>query len=573
MLFIEPYEKCAEIFSKIINKKIIVTISANSNFKTDDVEITLPQKTGVFSSWNIYYTGFEHELAHIVFKSDSRTRDHEIKNLECKWHLVGNDLFNIIEDLRINSLWGCLYLGSQKRFDKVYNTIIADILKSNPDILNTATEDVYQFLRVISLLVFGAEPANDTQKWFKETIEQVKFKSFEATVIVWRLVMKKIQELFNKMTEEQHKTEEKEIQKGEWQLKKENSAHAICEINRELEKIKRYNDSGSLYSTSQKTDTALIKHISQEAEEQEENLPQLLEKCEKNAQKQVNRIIERLEKIERTTFREQEIQESREKYERYSMDSPNFDEEEVRKKAMTLKKVIHKYSKRTDLGLVEQGEELNIDSYLQFIINKKDGCIFKDNKFEKGILILCLLDMSSSMCNEQKYKYVSEVCALLQLCLKRTAKFEVFTYGTDGKHGNNLSNVKIKRCDYKELLILYARGDSITPTQHALNWIRKYGKQNQYYQKKLVLLITDGAPYFPEHTQEKSKEETRQEVAKIKQNAYYFYAINIKSLCYPKLEENCNYMYGKNFYSIIKPEQIKTEVMKHVIGNILRIVK
>jgi hypothetical protein len=65
-------------------------------------------------------------------------------------------------------------------------------------------------------------------------------------------------------------------------------------------------------------------------------------------------------------------------------------------------------------------------------------------------------------------------------------------------------------------------------------------------------------------------------VAKIKQNAYYFYAINIRyylSRGYPELKQNCDYMYGKNFYSIIEPEQIKIEVMRYIIGSILRIVK
>jgi uncharacterized protein YegL len=575
MLFIEPYEKCAEIFSKITHRKIKVVLSNDFNFKTDGVEITLPSPiSSLFKNWSIYYTGFEHELAHIVFNSDSRIRGKEVSKLVRGWKQVGNNLFDIIEDIRVNSLWGCLYLGSQKRLDKVYNTVTTSILESNPDIFNLATKDIQQFVRIIALLVYGAEPANDTQKWFKDTIEQVKFKSFEATVVIWKLVMKKIQELFNKMTEEQHKTEEKEIQKGEWQLKKENSAHAICEINRELEKIKRYNDSGSLYSTSQKTDTALIKHISQEAEEQEENLPQLLEKCEKNAQKQVNKVIRQLERVERTTLSEQEIKES--PIETNKWNDANFDEKELQQKAMLLKKVIHKYSKRSDLGLIEQGEELNIDSYIQFIINKKDSCIFKDNKFERGILVLCLLDISGSMQEAHKCKYTAEVCALLQLCLKRTARFEVFTYGTHNHTDKSLANVKINRCDYKELLKLYAYSDSLTPTQHALDWIRKYGKQNQYYQKKLILLITDGSPYFPAHTHEKSIEETRQEVAKIKQNAYYFYAINIRyylSRGYPELKQNCDYMYGKNFYSIIEPEQIKIEVMRYIIGSILRIVK
>jgi uncharacterized protein YegL len=536
------------------------------NFKTDGIEIILPNsQSGLFGKWSIYYTGFEHELAHIVFNSDSITRNKETHKLPDHWRIVGSNLFDVIEDIRVNSLWGCLYLGSQKRLYKVYNTVTTSILESNPDILNLATENVYQFVKIIALLVYGAEPANDTQKWFKDTIEQVKFKSFEATVVIWKLVMKKIQELFNKTIEEQKQRAEEETLE-EFELKKENSTKAQQKINNEFGKINHHIGNGmSSYTNTQKIDKKLT---AQESDEQE-----VLEKCEKKAQQQVNKVIAQLEQVERTTLSEQEIKESPTEIIDTKWSDVNFDEEELQEKAMLLKKVIHKYSKRTDLGLIEQGEELNIDSYIQFIINKKDGCIFKDNKFERGILVLCLLDMSGSMQCQHKCKYTAEVCALLQLCLKKTARFEVFTYGTYNHKDKSLTNVKINRCNYKELLKLYAYSDSLTPTQHALDWIRKYGKQNQYYQKKLILLITDGVPYFPAHTQEESKEETRQEVAKIKQNAYYFYAINIESMDSYQLKDHCNYMYGKNFYSIINPEQIKTEVMKHVIGSILRIMK
>lgn len=119
--------KLVETFASILNRKIWVVSGPNAC--TDLRQITLP-----LDSPHAYQLA-EHELAHIVFKSNIALKLEfidqytiAVQQTMLKYGVTAspealstvlNDIVNILEDHRVNSLWGVLYPGSFNRITQM----------------------------------------------------------------------------------------------------------------------------------------------------------------------------------------------------------------------------------------------------------------------------------------------------------------------------------------------------------------------------------------------------------------------------------------------------------------------
>jgi hypothetical protein len=153
----------------------------------------------------------KHELAHIYFESDlslrwtfvqtvirgladrspeplnSLTRDRLSEDLSF--------LVNILDDIRVNSLWGLLYPGDGIKMDEWYFQTVA------PAMFKRAMEeyeggDVDHLFTYAILLCLNQEPTSTRWGRFREDIEEARdnayFKDFEALLIVVRSLVEKI---------------------------------------------------------------------------------------------------------------------------------------------------------------------------------------------------------------------------------------------------------------------------------------------------------------------------------------------------------------------------------------------
>lgn len=131
---IEVSSKTVDMFSSLIRTPLSLRDSRSKAAYTDGITIWAP-----FQGKDLYEL-VEHEIAHILFKSDSVARDRFIHiyqerisraakslGLDVDIGAIGEMLqsvIGILEDRRVNSLWGRVYEGSAKLIDRSYRELV-----------------------------------------------------------------------------------------------------------------------------------------------------------------------------------------------------------------------------------------------------------------------------------------------------------------------------------------------------------------------------------------------------------------------------------------------------------------
>ena len=129
----ELFNKLTLLFSKVKNKPLKIYFHENSkkhyitlNKRQDTYEIHTDPLDQMLDT----KTAFEHEASHYLFNSPLKTLKKylfEILGSNYTYELKGQHIkaiksvFNILEDIRIESLYGMINLGSKSRFNKVKN--------------------------------------------------------------------------------------------------------------------------------------------------------------------------------------------------------------------------------------------------------------------------------------------------------------------------------------------------------------------------------------------------------------------------------------------------------------------
>lgn len=200
--------KLVDIFAGITGRKIWVTDGPMA--QTDCRQITVPMDDPYA------YVLTEHEISHILFKSDPIakgwfverytahvTKAAALQRVELVPDLIQKALdmiIGVIEDHRVNSLWGVLYPGSFNRLHRV-------------------TQDIYlgytDIARLNLLVYFGcleagvAVPACKYDRYKKHMVEalrRVELKGFSATLAMSKwLVMRLIDVLIEEAVGSGHR--------------------------------------------------------------------------------------------------------------------------------------------------------------------------------------------------------------------------------------------------------------------------------------------------------------------------------------------------------------------------------
>lgn len=126
----EKYERRARGFESVIGHNINI-IWGNYHPKTDGVNIWLPdQRRETFQTEDDFRCAFSHEIAHIVFDTDTQNMAKWIDAYDngSRLHFhdpfglmgqIAEDLINCLEDHRVDSLYGELLPGAGDRFAEV----------------------------------------------------------------------------------------------------------------------------------------------------------------------------------------------------------------------------------------------------------------------------------------------------------------------------------------------------------------------------------------------------------------------------------------------------------------------
>jgi len=131
------YNKTANIFGKIMGKKIKVKFEDKGNCKvvqsiTDKDKLTIhlnPFNTYVTGE-EVFYSCEEHELAHPLFKSDAIARQRFADGMQTRYREFGirkgmaENVARCLDDQRIESCWSEIYPGSEQYFKQLRKGII-----------------------------------------------------------------------------------------------------------------------------------------------------------------------------------------------------------------------------------------------------------------------------------------------------------------------------------------------------------------------------------------------------------------------------------------------------------------
>lgn len=192
----------------------------------------------------------KHELAHIYFESDIALRLDFVKALvkrledRSKERLAAvtrdkliDDLcffINILDDVRVNSLWGLIYPGDGMKMEDWYQG------KIGPEMLERAEEefpdgDIEHLFTYAILLCIGQDPKSTRWERFRPEIEEardrVHYQSFEALLVIVRELVEKIAEEIAEKDDQEPQAAPSPKDSGDKTKKSEpNLAKALAEI-------------------------------------------------------------------------------------------------------------------------------------------------------------------------------------------------------------------------------------------------------------------------------------------------------------------------------------------------------
>jgi hypothetical protein len=170
----------------------------------------------------------KHELAHIYFKSDIPLRlvfvNKLISDLEAESkknfpHVVRSKLqedlcffINILDDVRVNSLWGLLYPGDGVDMDEWYSGIIGRQMMKEA-MRKYPRGDVLDLFTYMKLMVLGQEPTSSRWGRFEKEVDHVRhgvlFTTFPATLqLVEELTYKVAREILEDIKDADEKEKE-----------------------------------------------------------------------------------------------------------------------------------------------------------------------------------------------------------------------------------------------------------------------------------------------------------------------------------------------------------------------------
>ena len=190
----------------------------------------------------------------------------------------------------------------------------------------------------------------------------------------------------------------------------------------------------------------------------------------------------------------------------------------------------------------EEGEEIDIDSYIQQLPSAyKDNDIFVSSKDEPGLHIVYSADCSGSM-DGFPLKLLRDVTATIKKSLEREPKIKMSMIGWGGGVKTGIS-VHSTMDDINKFTVLDHYGG--TPEANAL-WYSSTWLQRQPEVSKVIFFVSDGA--F-------STELAKEQVEIARGNNLHVFGIGI---CDQGMDEQYRYIFGPGNYTIVDEGSYKS---------------
>jgi hypothetical protein len=527
------FYKTTSIFSEIEKKEIILRFIAEDippQTKKGIIFLPIVKIPPLIKDEDDLYTALEKELAHQVFGTDYVKAEKWAKEkYKAMWEL-GYAVWKILEDQRVESLWGKLYKGSLFRFKVRREFLLANQATNIIEVFLAARGKRYDLI---------PEELQEQVIYFEKYLQKVELSGPLASFLITEKIMKAIVD----SSEISRKIEKGQMKAGSFEL--------------ELKSIEKIDES--------------------QLEDEIKDIKNLLEQAKNEGLDKINEISQALSKIEKVT-RKNKYQTGVCESEKTSSDPIREDITTGKKLSQLLRTIIFKRIYDPD----NEGLELDIDEYLQWKINPRyERKLFSDDEKEHEFTCIVLLDLSLSM-NPRYGSYSDSYSAVgfttklglakraatvLSLAFKGIESVKFKVYGFSGssedlivlvKEAENILDIQKLDC---------TPGWALSPLHLAVNVITE--NLRNVSGRKLLFIITDGYPEASLYGKAIDKDWlikwTRESVRNSLEKGVQVFTIMID----PQIsDEEMHTMFGSSErWTILRDQEKLREVMLKYVGK------
>ena len=489
--------KKAGIISRVVNSRITVDYQRDVNcaYETNDgfkIIKAKPKLKGIDGN-----TAMNHELAHVLFNSFDPKATKTLKDWAFQWGAnntpenskafeIYHTAMNVIEDQRIESLWGRIYLGNFRDFIRVRKKLGKELtFIDHPSAVLLAE----RFFRPD--LVTPSKYAH-----VAPFIHDVEGKDLKATMIVMKRIKPYLDEQIeiNNVQQVEYKTQHDKYREVAGKLSDSTdqfeSARLVKKRNHEYEKLKEM--SVSQHKLDEPVDTERRQppvpnntgeeSIYTDDELGTNNYEESLKSSEEQATQELQEIKQSMEGSDMVKVpsyvREKSI-------DKRAPHTPVIDKHVV----ANFKGLLRTFKEKTHEDASDEGYDLDIGEYINMKANGYGDCFIED-KDVNGLSIVLSIDGSGSMGGHNKM--VANMVATLQEATKNEKEIEIRTIVWSSDRMGNMALQRFEAADTK--YIPHQRG-GYTPTHFGIEaGSKELAKMNG--RRKLLILITDGFPNY-----------------------------------------------------------------------------
>jgi Mg-chelatase subunit ChlD len=494
--------KKAGIISRVVNSAISVEYQRDINcaFETEKgfkIIKAKPKLKGIDGN-----TAMNHELAHVLFNSFDPKALKTLRDWAFQWGVQGSPAYakafdiyhtamNVIEDQRIESLWGRIYLGNFRDFQRVRKK------------LGKSLEFIDHPSAVLLAERFFRPDLVSPSKYAEVApfIHDVEGKDLSATMIVMKRIKpfldEKIKNGIDTVQEyndasERYRKKAADVSDTSDEVERQNSIKSRDEEYqkiKDISKVMREDSTPTLTETrsnprlgtvNEESMTDVEKYTDEELGTN--NYEEALKSSEDEAHSRLQEIKQSMEGTDMvkapTYIRDKPVQ-THTKY------KPNVDTKVV----ASLKRLLRTFKEKTHEDVSDEGYDLDIGEYINMKSNGYGDCFIED-KDTNGLSIVLSIDGSGSMASHNRM--VADMVQTIHESTKGEKEIEIKTIVWSS---DRMGNVALQRFNTNDIqYIPYQRG-GYTPTHFGISeGSKELAKMNG--RRKLLILITDGFPNY-----------------------------------------------------------------------------
>jgi Mg-chelatase subunit ChlD len=544
-------DKTKSIFTAVKKSKIFVTEYAGDNyiFKREDGSdsgyvINIPKKP---TSGINRYTAFNHELGHYAFDSFNNQFglhiNEELANIpvahQDKALEIYRTVFNILEDQRIESLMGSIYLGTGKRFKhtrKRLGSLKPDEHKSpDPlDALHCARE-------------FREDSISRRFNESKNVMKKIEKKDCDASII---LAKHYIKTTVNPWIISQLKGMKKDAGDDQSKMAKDPTIPITPtpKLKNVFKKAFIENRQSDHRELSDSNEVDEIEGTKKKVQKSKESLEESLKDSAENAKSKIGKIKEAIEKQAR------ESQVSQMKLTEGVVEHNNEEQLVLRhlnptpdmRVASQLNKIFKLLQANNKPKLTDIGDSISIQDYIRRK-SRGYGDIYVKQVPRNNLSIQVSIDASGSM-SGRPIKIARDMMSTLYKSIEGIQNVSLKGVVWSGSEYNTaVCQVKnIKQTNRIETYGVFGGG---TPTPQGVEYSERQ-LELEKSKKKLLIVITDGYPNSCSNSNLTPEQMTRKEINRANKKGIITLGIGVGMGHRSSTDQSMSTMFGKNGYML-----------------------